>query len=64
MFVAVQTSPAGFCDHATAARIAGIDVHKKILAVVVADVEVDGDFHFERQTVGTTVLISSATASA
>jgi hypothetical protein len=27
-------------------RIAGIDVHKKVLAV--ADVEVDGDFHFER----------------
>ncbi len=34
-------------------RIAGIDVHKKMLAVVVADVEVD-DFHFERQKVGTT----------
>ena len=34
-------------------RIAGIDVHKKILAVVVADVEVDVDFHFERQKVGT-----------
>ncbi len=35
-------------------RIAGIDVHKKMLAVVVADVEVDGDFHFARQKVGTT----------
>jgi hypothetical protein len=35
-------------------RIAGIDVHKKMLAVVVADVEVDGDFHFERHKVGTT----------
>ncbi len=35
-------------------RIAGIDVHKKMLAVVVADVEVDGDFHFEREKVGTT----------
>jgi hypothetical protein len=35
-------------------RIAGIDVHKKMLAVVVADVEVDGDFHFERQKAGTT----------
>jgi transposase len=34
-------------------RIAGIDVHKKMLAVVVADVEVDGDYHFERQKVGT-----------
>ena len=35
-------------------RIAGIDVHKKMLAVAVADVEVEGDFHFERQKVGTT----------
>ena len=26
-------------------RIAGIDVHKKMLAVVVADVEVEGDYH-------------------
>jgi hypothetical protein len=34
-------------------RIAGIDVHKKILAVVVADVEVDGDYHFDRLKVGT-----------
>ena len=34
-------------------RIAGIDVHKKMLAVAVADVEVDGDFQFERQKVGT-----------
>lgn len=35
-------------------RIAGIDVHKKMPAVVVADVEVDGDFHFVRQKVGAT----------
>ena len=34
-------------------RIAGIDVHKKMLAVVVADVEVDGAYQFERRTVGT-----------
>ena len=34
-------------------RIAGIDVHKKMLAVVVADVEVDGDFHVEHQKAGT-----------
>lgn len=34
-------------------RIAGIDVHKKMLAVVVADVEVEGEFLFERRTVGT-----------
>jgi transposase len=33
-------------------RIAGIDVHKKMVAVGVADVGVDGDFHFEQ--VGTT----------
>jgi len=33
--------------------IAGIDVHKKMLAVVVADVEVEGDFHFECHKVGT-----------
>src|ERR1700751_2637568 len=29
-------------------RIAGIDVHKKMLAVVVSDVEVDGECQFER----------------
>jgi transposase len=29
-------------------RIAGIDVHKKMLAVVVADVEVKGEYQFER----------------
>jgi transposase len=34
-------------------RIAGIDVHKKMLAIVVADVESDGEYHFERQRVGT-----------
>src|SRR5205823_14610402 len=28
-------------------RIAGIDVHKKILAVVVCDIEVDGEYTFE-----------------
>lgn len=33
-------------------HIAGIDVHKKMLAVVVANVEVDGDYHFERLKVG------------
>ena len=30
-------------------RIAGIDVHKKMLAVVVSDVEVDGEYQFERR---------------
>jgi hypothetical protein len=34
-------------------QIAGIDVHKKMLAVVVADVEVDDDYRFTRMKVGT-----------
>ena len=34
-------------------RIAGVDVHKKMLAVVVADVEVDGEYQFDRRKVGT-----------
>jgi len=34
-------------------RIAGVDVHKKMLAVVIADVAVDGEFQFERRRVGT-----------
>ncbi len=33
-------------------RIAGIDVHKKMLAVVVADVEVEGEYEFERWRFG------------
>ena len=33
-------------------RIAGIDVHKKMLAVVVSDVEVEGEYQFERQLFG------------
>ena len=33
-------------------RIVGIDVHKKILAVVVSDVEIERDFHFERRWFG------------
>jgi transposase len=33
-------------------RIAGIDVHKRMLAVVVSDVEVDGEYQFERQMFG------------
>jgi len=32
--------------------IAGIDVHKKMLAVVVADVEVEGEYQFERRLFG------------
>jgi transposase len=34
-------------------RIAGIDVHKRMLAVVVSDVEVDSEFHFERRKFST-----------
>ena len=34
-------------------RIAGIDVHKKMLAVVIADVAVDGAYQFDRRRVGT-----------
>jgi hypothetical protein len=30
-------------------RIAGIDVHKKMLAVVVSDVEIDSEYQFERK---------------
>ena len=35
-------------------RIAGIDVHKRMLAVVVADVEVEEEYQFERHPFGTT----------
>jgi hypothetical protein len=34
-------------------QITGIDVHKKMLAIVVADVDVDDEYHFERLKVGT-----------
>jgi hypothetical protein len=34
-------------------RIAGIDVHKRMLAVVIADVAVEGKYQFERRRVGT-----------
>jgi hypothetical protein len=33
-------------------RIAGIDVHKKMLAVVVSNVEVESEFQFERRMFG------------
>ena len=33
-------------------RISGIAVHKKMLAVVVSDVEVDGEYRFERRKFG------------
>jgi hypothetical protein len=34
-------------------RIAGIDVHKRMLAVVIADVAVEGEYQFERRKVST-----------
>ena len=34
--------------------IAGIDVHKKKVAVVLADVEVEEEYQFERRWYGTT----------
>ena len=34
-------------------RVAGVDVHKKMLAVVVANVAVEGEYQFTRQRVGT-----------
>jgi transposase len=34
-------------------RIAGIDVHKRMLAVVIADVSVEGEYEFERRRIGT-----------
>jgi transposase len=35
-------------------RIAGIDVHKKMLAVVIADVAAEGEYSFERRKFGAT----------
>jgi hypothetical protein len=42
-------SPLPAKEQAMAYRIAGIDVHKKKLAVVVADVEVHDEYQFERR---------------
>ena len=33
-------------------RIAGIDVHKKMLAVVVTDIAIEGEYDFERRQFG------------
>jgi hypothetical protein len=33
-------------------RIAGVDVHKKMLAVVVSEVEIESEFQFERRMFG------------
>jgi len=34
-------------------RIAGVDVHKKMFAAAVADVEVEGEWRFDRRQFGT-----------
>src|SRR5215831_7247151 len=34
-------------------RVAGIDVHKRMLAVAIADVAVEGEYQFERRRFGT-----------
>ena len=34
-------------------RIAGIDVHKRMLAVVIADIAVEGEYQFTHRRVGT-----------
>jgi len=33
-------------------KIAGIDVHKRVLAVVVSNVEIESEFQFERRMFG------------
>src|SRR5262250_2978209 len=45
-------SPLPAKEKAMPYRIAGIDVHKKMLAVVVADVEGEGEYEFERRRFG------------
>src|SRR5215813_14468034 len=48
----VACSPFPAKEKAMAYRIAGIDVHKKKLAVVVADVEVEEEYQFEQRWYG------------
>ena len=44
-------------------RIAGIDVHKRMLAVVVADVGVEGEYEFERRRFSTSSLLKNLSGS-
>ncbi len=37
----------------TAYKVAGIDVHKRMLAVVITDAAAEGEFRFERRKLGT-----------
>src|SRR5580658_2782692 len=49
--------PARFCAcfrRCAGAKVNDVDIHKKMLAVVVADVEVEGEYQFERRTFGST----------
>jgi hypothetical protein len=41
-------------------RIAGIDVHKKMLAVVVSDVEIESEYQFERRMFGSSGTMMNA----
>ena len=34
-------------------KMGSIDVHKRMLAVVTSDVEIDGEYQFERRRLGT-----------
>jgi hypothetical protein len=34
-------------------RVAGIDVHKRMLAVVMTDIAVEGEYQFRRRMIGT-----------
>ena len=43
-------------------KVAGIDVHKKMLAVVVADVAGEGQYQFERRQFGATHVALQALA--
>jgi hypothetical protein len=43
--------------------VAAIDVHKRLLAVVVADVTVEGPFRFEGRTVWSATFVNSMRSS-
>ena len=45
-------TPAPSQEEIMSYNVAGIDVHKRMLAVVVSDVAVDGEYHFERRPFG------------
>src|SRR5580700_8001672 len=51
----MQALPAGAEESSmeTAYKVAGIDVHKRMLAVVITDAAAEGEFRFERRKLGT-----------